>query len=59
MLEVYVDNIVQLAKSADLSVMRHYSRVAVQCIHIDFLPPAISKLLEGEGLWAVGKEILG
>ena len=70
MLEVYVDDFVQLAQSTDPAVLRHCSRAVLHGIHSVFPPPAISghngeepvsvkKLLEGEGLWEVRKEILG
>ena len=70
MLEAYVDDYIQLAQSEDPEVLRHCSRALLHGIHSTFPPPNITghdgedpvsmkKLLEGEGLWEVRKEILG
>ena len=70
LLEVYVDDFIQLAQTSDPAALRHLSRALLHGIHSVFPPPAISghngedpisqkKLIEGEGLWEVRKEILG
>ncbi len=70
MLEVYVDDFVQLAQTKDEALLRHCSRAILHGIHSVFPPPAITghngedpvslkKLLAGEGLWEVQKEVLG
>ena len=70
MLEVYVDDFIQLAQSSNPDVLRHCSRAALHGIHSVFPPPIITghrgedpisqkKLMEGEGVWEVRKEILG
>jgi hypothetical protein len=60
LLEVYID---------DFIGMRHATRTMLHAIHSVFPPPAsgipeddpisYKKLLAGDGIWAVGKEILG
>ncbi|KAL7525140.1 hypothetical protein ACHAWF_001227, partial [Thalassiosira exigua] len=70
MVEVYVDDFIQLAQTSDRKVLQHCSRALLYAIHSLFPPPAITghngdepislkKLMEGEGLWEVRKEILG
>ena len=70
MLEVYVDDFIQMAQTNDEARLRHCSRAILHAIHSVFPPPEISrhsgedpislkKLLAGEGLWEVRKEILG
>jgi len=70
LLEVYVDDFIQLVQSSDPAVLLHCSRALLHGIHSVFPPPAITghngqdpislkKLMEGEGLWDVRKEILG
>ncbi|KAL7525691.1 hypothetical protein ACHAXR_001116, partial [Thalassiosira sp. AJA248-18] len=70
LLEVYVDDVIQLAQTSDREALLHCSRALLHGIHSVFPPPAITghsgeepislkKLLEGEGLWEVRKEILG
>ena len=70
MLEVYVDDFIQLAQSTDVDVLRHCSRAALHGIHSVFPPPKVTghsgedpiskkKLMEGEGVWEVQKEIMG
>ena len=70
MLEVYVDDFLQMVQSNDEEVLRHCSRALLHAIHSVFPPPAITghngaepvsikKLLQGEGLWEVRKELLG
>ena len=70
LLEVYVDDFVQLAQSTDTDRLRHLRRALLHGIHSVFPPPEttghnggdpvpLKKLLEGDGVWAVRKEILG
>ena len=70
MLEVFVDDFVQLAQTTDKEALRHCSRAVLHGIHSVFPPPnvtghngadpvSVKKLLKGEGVWAVRKEILG
>ena len=70
MLEVFVDDFVQLAQTTDKEGLRHCSRAVLHGIHSLFSPPSVTghnmvdpvsvkKLLKGEGVWAVRKEILG
>ena len=70
MLEVFVDDFVQLAQTTDEEALRHCSRAVLHGIHSVFPPPnvtghngadpvSVKKLLKGEGVWAVRKEILG
>ena len=70
MIEVFVDDFIQLAQTRDPEKLRHLSRAALHGIHSVFPPPSITghsgaepvslkKLLQGEGVWAVRKEILG
>ncbi|KAL7548503.1 hypothetical protein ACHAWF_011783 [Thalassiosira exigua] len=70
LLEVYVDDFIQMAQTTDEAALRHCSRAILHGIHSVFPPPEISghsgedpislkKLLAGEGLWEVRKEVLG
>ncbi|KAL7545707.1 hypothetical protein ACHAWF_009056, partial [Thalassiosira exigua] len=70
LLEVYVDDFAQMVQAPNVDALRHCSRAVLHAIHSVFPPPDITghagedpislkKLLEGEGLWAVRKEILG
>ena len=70
MLEVYVDNFIQLAQTNNDEVLQRCSQALLHGVHSVFPPPDITgyvgeepvltkKLLEGEGLWEVQKEILG
>lgn len=69
--EVYVDDYIGLLNSTDPKMLRHHSRALLHAIHQIFPPPdatghagenpiSYKKLvLDGEGVWAVRKEILG
>ena len=70
MLEVYVDNVIQLAQMQDPTILRHCTGAVMHGIHSVFPPPEDSghrgedlisqkKLRDGEGLWEVRKEIIG
>ncbi|KAL7535679.1 hypothetical protein ACHAXR_009955 [Thalassiosira sp. AJA248-18] len=70
LLEVYVDDFIQLAQTSDRNALLHCSRALLHGIHSVFPPLDITshsgedpislkKMLEGEGLWEVRKEILG
>jgi hypothetical protein len=69
LLEVYVDDFIGMVHSDDLEVLRHATRAMLHAIHSVFPPPAsgipeddpisYKKLLAGDGIWAVRKEILG
>ena len=70
MLEVFVDDFVQLAQTTDEKALRHCSRAVLHGTHSVFPPPSVTghngadpvsvkKLLNGKGVWAVRKEILG
>jgi hypothetical protein len=70
LLEVYVDDFIGLIRATDPDLVRHYSRALLHGIH-SVSPPAPSfghhsgdpisgkKMLAGDGVWAVRKEILG
>lgn len=67
--EIFVDDYIALVQSQDPEVLRHHSRAMLHAIHQIFPkaqpgneandPVSQKKLLEGEGVWAVRKEILG
>jgi hypothetical protein len=70
LLEVYIDDFIQLAQTTNQEQLRHLSRAVLQGIHSIFPPPEVTghdgedpvsmkKLLQGDGLWTVRKEILG
>ena len=69
LLEVYVDDFIGVLHSDDIEVLRHATRAMLHAIHSVFPPPAsgmadedpisYKKLLAGDGIWAVRKEILG
>jgi hypothetical protein len=69
LLEVYVDDFIGLVHSDDVEVLRHATRAMLHGIHSVFPPPSsgkdtedpisYKKLLAGDGIWAVRKEILG
>ena len=70
LLEVYIDNFIQLAQTTNQEQLRHLARAVLQGIHLVFPPPVVTghdgedpvsmkKLLQGDGLWTVWKEILG
>ena len=69
LLEVYIDDYIGVLHSADASVLRHATRAMLHGIHSVFPPPttgnphddpiSYKKLLAGDGVWAVRKEILG
>ena len=70
LLKVYVDNFIQMAQTSDRDALRHLSRALLHGVHSVFPPPEVAghpvqdpmllkKLIEGEGLWDVRKEILG
>ena len=59
-----------LAQTTDETILRHLSRSMIEAIHSVFPPPEVTghageepismkKLREGDGLWAVQKELLG
>jgi hypothetical protein len=70
LLEVYVDDFIGLIHATDPDLVRHYSRALLHGIHSVFPPPDVTghhggdpisrkKMLAGDGVWAVRKEILG
>jgi hypothetical protein len=70
LMEVYINNFIQLAQTMDVHQLEHLSRAMLHAIHSVFPPPTITghtgedpisikKLKQGDGLWAVRKEILG
>jgi hypothetical protein len=70
MLEAFVDDFIQLAQTTNEEALRHCSRAVLHAIHSVFPPPnvtghngddpvSLKKLMEGEGVWEVRKEILG
>ena len=70
LLEVYVDDFCVLAQTNNPTILRGLSRTILHAIHDVFPPPeetghsggdpiSLKKLLAGEGVWAVQKEILG
>ncbi|KAL7526037.1 hypothetical protein ACHAWF_001603 [Thalassiosira exigua] len=70
LLKVHVDDFVQMAQATSEEALSHCSRTILHGIHSVFPPPAITghagedpvslkKLLAGEGLWEVRKEVLG
>jgi hypothetical protein len=70
LLEVYVDDFIGLIHATDPDLVRHYSRALLHGIHSVSFPPEVSghhggdpisrkKMLAGDGVWAVRKEILG
>jgi hypothetical protein len=69
LLEVYVDDFIGVLHSDDLEIIRHATRAMLHAIHSVFPPPvsgladddpiSFKKLLAGDGVWAVRKEILG
>jgi hypothetical protein len=70
LLESYVDDFIGLAQTTDEAKLRHLARAMLHAIHSVFPPTnimghdgedpiALKKLLAGDGIWAVVKEILG
>jgi hypothetical protein len=70
LLEVYIDDFIQLAQTTNQEQLRHLARTILQGIHSVFQTPEVTghdgedpvsmkKLLQGDGLWTVRKEILG
>ena len=70
LLEVYVNDFIQMAQTSNRDALRHLSRALLHTVHSVFPPPEVTghsgqdpvplkKLIEGEGLWDVQKEILG
>jgi hypothetical protein len=67
LLQVYVDNFIGVVHSDSLDVLRHATRAMLHGIHSVFPPSAnpeddpvsYKKLLAGDDVWAVRKEILG
>ena len=70
MIENYIDDCVSLVQTTDMEVLRHAARAALYGIHSIFPPPHISgdsgedpislkKLINGDIIWAVRKEVLG
>jgi len=70
LLESFVDDFIGLAQTTDEIVLRHLSRSMLEAILSVFPPPEVTghagehpvsmkKLLEGDGVWDVRKEILG
>lgn len=70
LLEVYIDDFINLAQTTDVNELRHISRAVLHGIHSIFPPPAVTghdgedpvalqKLMQGDGIWDVRKEILG
>jgi hypothetical protein len=70
LLEVYVDDYIGAIQTDNIEILRHASRALMHGIHSVFSPPALTghnggdpisvkKLLAGDGVWAVRKEILG
>ena len=70
LIEVYVDDFIGVIQSTNASQVRHMSRALLHSIHDVFPPPSISKhnggdpislkkLMQGDGVWSVQKEILG
>ena len=70
LLEVYINDFIQLAQTTDKAQLLHLSRALLHAIHSVFPlpsvtggteedPVAIKKLLQGDGLWDMQKELLG
>ena len=70
LLEVYIDDFIQLAQTTDKAQLLHLLRALLHAIHYVFPPPSVTggteedpvamkKLLQGDGLWATRKELLG
>ena len=70
LLEVYVDDFCALAQTRDRDELQHITRALLHSIHEVFPPPEVTgfgggdsvsmkKLIQGEGLWATCKELLG
>jgi hypothetical protein len=69
LLEVYIDDYIGVIHSDDVEVLRHATRAMLHGIHSVFPPPSsgkaaddpvsFKKLLAGDGIWAVRKEVLG
>ena len=71
LLEVYIDDFCALAQTTDEATLRHFSSAILHSIYETFPPPeetgqdpndnpvSLKKLLNGEGVWAIRKEILG
>ena len=70
LLEVRVDNFIQMAQTSNRNTLCHLSRALLHGVHSVFPSPEVTghsdqdpvslkKLMEGEGLWDVQKEILG
>ena len=70
LLEVFVDDFIGLIQCTDETILRHHSRALLHGIHSIFPPTSVTghdgddpisekKLDQGEGIWAVRKEILG
>jgi hypothetical protein len=70
LLETFVDDFINVAQTTDEKQLRHLSRGLLHAIHEIFPPPSITghagedpisvkKLIAGDGVWAVRKEILG
>jgi hypothetical protein len=70
LLEVYVDDFIHLAQTTNATKLRHLARATLHGLHSCFPPPSVTghdgedpvsmkKLKEGDGRWAVRKELLG
>jgi hypothetical protein len=69
LLEVYIDDFIGVIHSDKLEILRHATRAMLHGIHSVFPPPSsglaeddpisYKKLMQGDGVWAVRKEILG
>ena len=70
MVESYVDDFIQLVQSPNSRVLRHCSCTLLHAVHSVFPSPpstghngqdpiSLKKLLEGDGVWEVRKEVLG
>jgi hypothetical protein len=70
LMEVYVDDFIQLAQTTDPAQLEHLAQAILHGIHSVFPPPAVTghagedpvalkKLKQGDGLFAMRKEILG
>jgi len=70
LLDVYVDDFIGLIQAPSACRLKHFTRAILHGIHKIFPPPdttnptydepiALKKLMNGDGLWATSKEILG
>ena len=60
LLEVYINDFIQLTQTTDETQLLHFFHALLHAIHSTSPPPAaMKKLLQGNGLWATCKELLG